>query len=37
LAADGLRVGDPLDAFQGILTGTPSFLETPGERAGEGE
>ena len=26
LAADGIQVGEPLTEFQGVLTGTPSFL-----------
>ena len=26
LEADGIRVGEPITEFQGVLTGTPTFL-----------
>jgi hypothetical protein len=26
---NGIEVGEPLNNMQGVLTGTPTFLETP--------
>jgi circadian clock protein KaiC len=35
--ADGLRVGDPLNNFQGVLTGTPTFLGSPDQMLPNGQ
>ncbi len=34
LSSDGLHVGEPLERFQGVLTGTPRFIQPGGEQAG---
>ena len=37
LGPDGIQVGEPLTGFQGILTGTPTFLTTAEGTAGDGD
>jgi circadian clock protein KaiC len=34
LSAEGVRIGQPLDDFEGVLTGVPRFVGNPGRIAG---
>lgn len=36
LSDQGIRVGDPLTSFQGVLTGVPQLLHQPRKRRGKG-
>lgn len=37
ISPEGLRVGDPLTSFQGVLTGTPTFLGSPDQMLSNGQ